>query len=100
LTTLFTISRSWHNNHWVFEKIAFASSGDAILLLEDAVLSLQSPLTLASFMAKCSAGGVSVYVLDEDIRLRGIDYTGGEIERISYIGFVDLLIQHSKQVAW
>ena len=100
MTTLFTISRSWHNNHWLFEKIAFASPGDAILLIEDAVVGLQASLTLASFIAKCSAAKIGVYALKEDVLLRGVDNAYPEIQLIDYVGFVELTIQHGKQVAW
>jgi sulfur relay protein TusB/DsrH len=103
-TTLFTVSKSWHESTWLFEQQAFASSGDAIMLMQDAVLALQSPLTLASFLGKCQVAGVQVYALQDDCDLRGID--GGtdkyyaEIKMVDYAGLVALVVEHAKQVSW
>lgn len=100
MSILFTISSSWHNAHDLYEKCAFAKSGDAILLLQDAVLATHSELTLASFVAKCNASDVSVYVLEDDLLLRGIENKYTQIEKINYAAFVELLTKHDKQVAW
>ena len=99
-TTLFTLSKSWHESTWLFEQQAFASSGDAILLLQDAVLALQSPLTLASFFGKCQAAGMQVYALQDDCDLRGIDNHYAGIKLVDYSGFVALVVEHTKQVSW
>lgn len=100
MSTLFTLSRSWHQTTGLFEQLAFAQKGDAILLTEDAVLALQSPITLASFVSKCANAEVAVYALLDDLRLRGIDNKYPEISLINYSAFVDLVTQHTKQLAW
>ena len=100
MSTLFTLSRSWHQTTGLFEQLAFAQKGDAILLIEDAVLAMQSPITLASFISKCANADVAVYALLDDLRLRGIDNKYCEINLIDYAGFVELVEEHSKQVAW
>ena len=99
-TTLFTVSKSWHESTWLFEQQVFASNGDAILLTQDAVLALQSPLTLASFLGKCQASGVQVYALQDDCDLRGIDKCYAGIKMVDYAGFVALVVEHSKQLSW
>lgn len=99
-TTLHTVSRSWHDSTWLFEQLAFASRGDTILLMQDAVLALQSPITLASFLAKCSVQGIGVTVLEDDRVLRGIENMYADIPAIDYAGFVELCSKHDKQVAW
>ena len=48
MSTLFTVNKSWHNSVWLFEQLLFSSRGDVIVLIEDAVLALQSPITLGS----------------------------------------------------
>lgn len=78
----------------------FASNGDAILLLQDAVLAIHSPTTLASFLAKCQARDIQVYVLSDDLRLRGLDNKYTQINAVDYAGFVGLVIEYQKQVAW
>jgi tRNA 2-thiouridine synthesizing protein B len=100
LSTLFVLNRSWHESVWLFEQIAFAQHGDAILLTEDAVLGIQSPINLGSFSAKCAALKVSVYALQDDCQLRGIDKQYQSISMIDYAGYVSLVVQHDKQVAW
>ena len=100
MKTLFTISRSWHDSVWLYEYLAFASSGDAILLIEDAVLGCHSEVALASFVAKCSALEIELFALDEDIRLRGIEVKYSGIKRVDYPGFAKLVTLFDKQVAW
>ena len=99
-TTLHTLSRSWHESAWLFEQLAFAREGDTILLMQDAVLAAQSPITLASFIAKCQSQGVSVALLEEDRQARGVENRYAGIEHVDYTGFVELCVQHDKQVAW
>jgi len=94
------INRSWHDSVWLFEQLAFALSGDAILLSEDAVLALQSPINLGSFTAKCDAMKIAIYALEDDCLLRGIDSQYDSIKMIDYSGYVKLVVQHTKQVAW
>jgi len=100
LSTLFTFSKSWHDATFLFEQLGFASQGDSILLLQDAVLASHSPITLASFLAKCEAGDVAVYALRDDILLRGVNNKYPQLKSVDYAGFVALVSQHDKQVAW
>lgn len=100
MTTLYTISSSWHTSTNLFEQLAYAQYGDAILLIQDAVLAVHSDITLASFIAKCSSANISVYVLQEDCELRGVVNKHNAIKAINYAGFVELAALNEKQVAW
>lgn len=100
MSTLYTISSSWHNSVWLYEKLAFAQAGDSILLVQDAVLAAQSPTSLTSFLAKCRASEVSVYLLRDDLVLRGIENKYPEFELLDYAGFVEQVALHDKQVSW
>jgi tRNA 2-thiouridine synthesizing protein B len=100
LSTLFVLNRSWHDSVWLFEQLAFARPSDSIVLIEDAVLALQSPINLGSFSAKCAAMKISVYALQDDCQLRGINNQYRSISMIDYLGYVNLVVQHDKQVAW
>lgn len=100
MSTLFTVRHSWQNRAALYEQLLFASNGDAVLLMQDAVLALQSPIAIASFLAKCRARGIVVYALDDDVRLRGIENKYTDVKKLDYAGFVDLVVQHDKQVAW
>ena len=99
-TTLFTLSKSWHESTWLYEQLAFASEGDAILLIQDGVLALQSPISLASFIAKCESLGIGVIALQDDCQIRGIDNQYANVRVVDYQGFVELVIDHPKQVSW
>jgi sulfur relay protein TusB/DsrH len=85
---------------WLYEQLAFANSGDTILLRQDAVLALHSPVTLASFLAKCEVAEITIAALEEDCRHRGIVSKYPAISLITYSQFVDLVCQHNKQVSW
>lgn len=100
MSTLFTVTESLFNRPSLYEQLAFASNGDAVLLIQDAVLALQSPIALASFLAKCEFQGISVFALTEDCELRGIDSQYQAVSLIDYSGFVSLVMDHEKQVAW
>ena len=100
MSQLHTIKKSWHDASWLYEQLAFASAGDAILLYQDAVLATQSRLTLASFVAKCQATSIALYVLQDDCKLRGIENQYDVIQPVDYAGFVDLVEQHNTQCAW
>ncbi len=100
MSSLFVLNRSWHDTVWLFEQMAFASEGDAILLIEDAVLALHSPISLGSLLAKCCSMNITVYALKSDCDLRGIENKYSTISMIDYAGYVQLVIAHDKQVAW
>ncbi len=100
MTTLFTLNKSWYDSAWLYEQLVFASEGDVVLLMEDAVLALGSPITLASFLAKCSSANIAVYALIDDVSTRGISNQYPSVNLLGYNGFVDLLIEADKQVAW
>lgn len=97
---MFVVNRSWHDTVWIFEQMAFASPGDSILLIEDAVLALHSPIVLGSFLAKCSSMNISVQALKGDCELRGIENKYSDIAMVDYSAYVSLVIAHDKQVAW
>lgn len=84
----------------MYERLAFASTGDTILLIEDGVLALNSRLALGSFIAKCSANKVRLSALAEDCQIRGVVNQYPEVELIDYLTFVDLVTTHNRQVSW
>lgn len=100
MSTLHTITKSWHDATWLYEQLAFAAQGDCIVLMQDAVLAAHSSISLASFLAKCQASQITVLLLEEDCRLRGVDNKYSSIKLIDYFGLVECVAEHSKQVAW
>ena len=99
-SALHTISKSLHDQVWLFEQLAFTRAGDTILLMQDAVLATHSRLSLGSFVAKCQAKGVAIVALSDDLQLRGVQNYYSEISLVDYAGFVALVARHEKQVAW
>ena len=100
MSSLMVLNRAWNEQVYLFEQLCFAQDGDAILLIEDAVLGLQSPIALASFLAKCQANNIKLFALADDCDLRGIDNKYADIELIDYDAYVGLVVTHQKQVAW
>lgn len=99
-TKLISLSNSLHDAVWLYERLAYASSGDGILLLSDAVSDLHSPISLASFIAKAKATGVDIYALKEDLEIRGVNCNQKYVDIIDYAGFVQLVIHYDSHVAW
>jgi tRNA 2-thiouridine synthesizing protein B len=97
---LFTVSKSWFEAAWIYENLAFAYTGDSILLIQEGVLALQSSITLKSFLAKCESNSVKVFALKDDCDLRGITNRYQNIQLLDYHGFVELVIENKKQVSW
>ena len=100
MSSLICINQSWHREPWLFERLGRASQGDTIVLMEEAVLALQSPLTLGSFLAKCESRSVGVKAMRDDVQTHGIVSAYDSIELIDYARLVELVVQHDKQIAW
>ncbi len=100
MSTLFTIKESLFARSALYEQLFFACAGDSIVLMEDAVLALQSPIALSSFVAKANSFGIQVYAMASDVELRGVETKQPEIDIIDYDTLVDLVLNHDKQVAW
>lgn len=100
MSTLFTVTKSWFDLPSLYEQIGYAAQGDSILLIQDAVLALHSPVALASFTAKAQLRGVQVFALEEDCQIRGIENKYDLVKCIDYAAFVVLVTKHSKQIAW
>lgn len=94
------MNQSWFDRPSLYENKAFATEGDSILLIQDAVLALQSPIALASFVAKCRSNNIGLYALNGDCQVRGIVNQYAEIKLVDYTGFVELVAIHQKQLAW
>ena len=90
-----------------FERNAFesclnhASVGDAILMIEDAVV---GAVINTSFATKIEAAlqDKSVYVLLGDLAARGLreDRIISGVEAVDYAGFVDLTVNNATTQSW
>jgi tRNA 2-thiouridine synthesizing protein B len=101
MSTLHTVNKS------PFERSAFISAlnhlkpGDAVLMIEDAVVGVHKASAFADVLAK-AAKDCSIYVLGPDLTARGMDETdvipGAKL--VDYGGFVDLVTSHDRAQAW
>lgn len=76
--------------------LEFARSGDAVILIEDAVYgatAVETPLT--PILADAAARGITTYALAPDLRARGLST---ELPTVDYAGFLALLSEHERAV--
>jgi tRNA 2-thiouridine synthesizing protein B len=101
MSTLHTVNKS------PFERTAFDSAlahlkpGDAVLMIEDAVVGARKASAFADRLAK-AAENCSVYVLGPDLAARGMGETDvvAGVRLVDYGGFVDLVATHDRTQAW
>ncbi len=89
-----------------FERVAFdsclahASAGDAILMIEDAVVGAVDGSSFAG-KVKAAMADKSVYVLGEDLAARGLEGKAMEgVTVVDYAGFVDLTANNDRTQSW
>jgi len=68
------------------------TDGDAVILIEDAVL-------LAASNIEITSGDASIYALSDDIDRRGVNLVGS-VTLVDYSGFVELCAQHRHCLSW
>jgi len=78
--------------------LKYAGKGSSILLYEDGIYAAM-PGTSVSDKVSSIAGDIKVYVLKEDLMLRGVDKVMDGITQVDYAGFVDL-VEESKTASW
>lgn len=72
--------------------------GDDLLLLQDGV---SAALAGSQMLIKLSASPATLWVLEEDVRARGLDeQISTNVARLDYTGFVAMTAKHPQQVAW
>ena len=99
MSILHTVNKSPFQKKDLASCLAHANSGDAVLLIEDAVYGAISGTEAA---ANVSGAGATVYVLGDDLAARGISTqkVADGIEVVGYDGFVDLVEKYSAVNAW
>ncbi len=101
MSTLHTVNKSPFERNALQACVGHMMAGDAVLMIEDGVLGARkSPAT--SEMVKTALESGSVYALASDLSARGVkpeDVIEG-VKLVDYGGFVDLVAQHARTVAW
>ena len=102
MSTLHTVNKSPYERGSLASAIAHALPGDAILLIEDAVVGARASAQKTAEMLKAAGSACSLYVLGPDLAARGIpaaDVVEG-LTVVDYPGFIDLVTGHDKTQAW
>lgn len=99
MTTLHTVNKSPYQDSALASCLRFAAPGSAILLLEDAVVAAVAGSTWSQAVA--GAGEFRWFVLAADLVARGL--SGKVLPGVCVVddaGFVALVVEHDKTVAW
>ena len=101
MSMLHIVNKSPFERNALASCLSHTSEGDAVLLIEDAVIGAvvgsQSATLLTSALTT-----KAVYVLGEDLTARGIEPSRlvQGLQVVDYSGFVDLTVQHDKNQSW
>jgi tRNA 2-thiouridine synthesizing protein B len=90
---LHTVNKSPFQNSALENCLRVASAGDVILLLEDGVYAAVAGTT-RSFLIEQALKRHAVFVIEADLKARGLDKLIDKIRVASYADFVDLVEQH------
>ena len=101
MSTLHTVNKSPFDRPSLQSCLGHCLKGDAILLIEDAVVGARKGSASASGLEN-ALKECSIYVLQADAAARGLD--AGDmvagIETVDYGGFVDLAAKHDRTQSW
>lgn len=90
-----------HRSAWLTDfssLLRLIAEDDELLLLQDGVT---AAIEGSRFLESLKNASINVYVLEEDIKARGL---GGQISdsvvRVGYTDFVRLTVKHLSQMTW
>ena len=101
MSTLHTVNKSPFERGSMASAFAHAVDGDAVLMIEDAVVGARRTGAFAATLAE-SRKRLSIYALGPDLAARGVraeDVAEG-VTIVGYDGFVDLAATHDRVCAW
>lgn len=102
MSTLHTVNKSPFERGGLASALAHALPGDAVLLVEDAVVGARKGETEPAKVLAAALPGMTIAVLGPDLAARGIppDAIVEGVAVVDYGGFVDLAATHDKVQAW
>lgn len=101
MSTLHTINKSPFSHNTLASCIRVCEKQDAILLLEDGVFGGLATAPCAEELQSLMNEGVKIYVLEGDIKARGIsEKLDKAIQVTNYDGFVRLSLEHRSVQSW
>lgn len=101
MSILHTVNKSPFERVNLDSCLAHATAGDAILLIEDAVIAAAKGTSVAARMGD-AAKQFKLYAMGPDLQARGIDTANlvDGITVVDYAGFVDLAAENKAVNAW
>lgn len=99
MTTLHIVSSSPQSSGALDLAFSFASKGDAIILIENAVY---GAVGFQSNIRRLQSGpaDISCFVLQEDLSARALFTPLKDFNVVSYLEFVALVCQHNNSISW
>ena len=101
MSMLHIVNKSPFERNSLEACIRLATKGSALILIEDGVYGATKGTSVADMVSNAK-GNLSIYVLGEDLKARGID-EGRLIDGINvvdYTGFVGLTVDKDKVQSW
>jgi len=95
---LHLINKSPFESMSLEDCLKYANKGSAIMLYEDGIYAAMPGSAVSDRMSSI-AGDYKVYVLKEDMQLRGVDKVMDGITEVDYAGFVGL-VEENKTASW
>ncbi len=95
---LHLINESPFESNSLEDCLRYASKGSPILLYEDGIYAAMAGTRIADRMAGV-AQDHKLYVLREDLAMRGVDKLIAGVNEIDYDGFVEL-VEENKTASW
>jgi tRNA 2-thiouridine synthesizing protein B len=101
MSTLHTVNKSPFEKNALQTCVGHLTQGDAVIMIEDGVVGARKGSTAAAMVQAALANG-GVYALASDLAARGIkaEHLIDGVQTVDYGGFVDLVAQHTRTVAW
>jgi len=97
MSILHTVNTSPFQTHALQQCLTLMAEEDCLLLIEDAVIASDGQHTLFAELTKLDKQA-RLWVLTPDLAARGIENSLGR--KCTYSEFVELVVQHTSQLAW
>jgi len=101
MTMLHIVNKSPFEKTTLNSCLCYAQEGSAVLLIEDGVYAALQGTSVSEKM-RDALETLKVYVLEPDLRTRGMDQSKllNGVELVDYGGFVDLTVAHDIVQSW
>ncbi len=101
MSQLHTVNKSPLDRNALASAITHAVKGSAVLMIEDGVYGAMQG-TQKSDMVSDAIGDISFYVMEPDLKARGINEARiiNGIKVVDYSGFVALVAEHDATQSW